>query len=118
MPRALDKRVLKELFVGNVAPRSRPFLVWDAIAPGLCLKVRPSGAKAYKFAYRHNRRLRWFNIGLIPLAEARKVAIRLRSEVLVERRDPQAEKLARRGSGTFGELCERYLEHAKRQNRS
>jgi len=94
MPRALDKRVLNELFVRKVSPGPKPFLVWDALAPGLCLRIRPSGQRTFKFAYRYNRRLRWFNIGLVPLAEARKVAVRLRSEVLVGRRDPQAEKQA------------------------
>jgi integrase len=74
---------------------------------------------AYKFAYRHGGRLRWFTIGLVSLADARKKAIQLRAEVRAEGRDPQAEKVAARSADSFAALHARYLrEKAQKKNKS
>jgi len=66
-------------------------------------------------------RVRWYTIGpadVISLAEARKRAAKIRVAV-ADGKDPQAEKRAERGVGTFGELARRYVEeYAKGKNKS
>jgi integrase len=57
-------------------------------------------------------------VGEVPLGDARRIAAKVRLAV-AEGRDPVAERKAERGSGTFAELADRYLEqHAKRNNKS
>jgi Phage integrase central domain len=55
---------------------------------------------------------------LVGLADARRIAARHRLAI-AEGCDPVAERAAQRGSGTFTELADRYLnEHAKKRNKS
>jgi integrase len=51
------------------------------------------------------------------LADARKLAAEVMLRV-IRGEDPAAERKAQRGAGTFAELAARYLEHAKRKNKS
>src|SRR5215831_7548653 len=91
----------------------------DKRQPGLVLRTRPSGHKSYYFVYNFRGRTRWYRIGQVGLTDARRLAAELHAQVLVERRDPQAEKLADRTAGTFAELHARYVEEwAKRRNKS
>src|SRR5262249_61767931 len=61
---------------------------------------------------------RWFHIGAIGLADARKVAQQVRHDAAYGK-DPAAERRAERSAGTFAELAARYVnEHAKRKNKS
>ena len=64
-------------------------------------------------------RPRWYHIGDVPLAEARKtIATTLKPEV-ARGNDPAAERRAARGAGTFAELHARYVEqHAKRKHKA
>src|SRR5262245_26349706 len=90
----------------------------DAKQVGLLLRTRPSGHKCWYFRYSLHNRVRWYRIGQVTRTEARKIAAKLRFEVAQDR-DPQAERLAQRNAGTFGELYERYLEEwAKKRNKS
>jgi hypothetical protein len=92
-------------------------LLWDTYQRGLALLVQPSGYRSFKLIYRHHNRPRWLTIGAadaIGLAEARRLAAELMLEV-IRGRDPQAERRAERGAGTFAELARRYVEeHAKK----
>src|SRR5262249_9215340 len=93
---------------------------YDERHPGLMLRTRASGRQSYYFVYNHRGRTRWYRIGpsQIGLTKARKIAAELRHAV-VDGKDPQAEKLAQRTVGTFGELYERYLEEwAKRERKA
>jgi integrase len=90
----------------------------DKRQPGLTLRRRPSGHESYYFVYNHRGRTRWYSIGAVGLTDARRIAAKLRLAV-VEGKDPQAEKLAQRDAGTFGELARRYIaEWSTRRNKS
>ena len=116
--RAPNKRSLTELYVRKVRPEVSAFNVWDAKERGLVLRVQPSGARAFKAVYSVGGRARWFHIGNVGLADARKMAAQVRLDV-AHGKDPAAERRAERNSGTFAELAERYVsEHAKRKNKS
>jgi integrase len=107
-----------ELFIRKVKPESDPFNAWDVKSPGLVLRVQPSGTKSFKIVYSFRGRPRWYHIGSVPLGDARRIAAKIRLDV-AEGRDPVALRKAERGSGTFAELAERYLnEHSKRKNKS
>ena len=61
---------------------TRPDLVWDNEAPGLCLRVHANGEKSFIFVYRRDSRQRFIRIGTTPrwsLEEARSWAKQLRS---------------------------------------
>jgi len=120
-PRAHRKRKLSDVFVAGVKPAARKFLVWDAKQPLLALSVQPSGAKAWKFIYRSGGRPRWLTIGnaaAIGLADARRIAARLALKV-ADGGDPQAERMAQRGAGTFQELALRFrTEFSSKHNKS
>jgi integrase len=79
---------------------------------------RDSGHETWVYLYSFRGRDRCYTIGDVTLTQARKIAAGLQHEVALGK-DPQAEKLAQRQAGTFGELADRYLEeHAKRKNKS
>jgi len=116
-----NKQKLTSLTATKLRPTAKPYLVWDSYQRGLALQIQPSGYRAYKLIYRFHNRPRWYHIGAadaIALADARKLAAELMLRVL-KGEDPQTEKRAKRGAGTFAELAERYLEqHAKKRNKS
>jgi integrase len=117
--RARHKRKLTPMDLVRLKPGAKTVCVWDALAPGLALRLRPSGRRSFYFVYNRSSATRWYRIGLVPLAEARKEAMRLRVEVLVHGRDPAAERTALRRADTLAELHAGYLErHAKKENRS
>jgi integrase len=107
-----------ELFVKKIKPEADPYNVWDAKERGLVLRVQPTGHRAFKFVYSFDSRPRWYSIGSVGLSDARRIAARIRLAV-AEGKDPVAERAAERGSGTFAELAQRYVEeYAKKKNRS
>jgi integrase len=109
------------LTVNKLRPKAHAYLVWDTYQRGLALQIQPTGYRAYKLIYRYHNRPRWFHIGAadaIALADARKLAAKLMLEV-IQGKDPAAEKRAARGTGTFAEIANRYVEeHAKKHNKS
>jgi integrase len=122
MPRAeVRKEKLTPLMVTKLRPAAKAFLVWDTYQRGLALLTQPSGFKSYKVIYKYNRRSRWFTLGAtdaIGLADARKLAAELMLRV-IKGEDPAAEKRAERGTGTFAEMANRYVEeYAKKRNKS
>jgi integrase len=126
MPRpnsqAPNKRKLIDLFVTSAKPAERAhYLVWDTYQRGLALSVQATGSKAYKTIYRHGGRPRWYHIGhavAISLANARQIAGEIMFRV-AKGEDPQANRRAERGAGTFEELATRYVnEYAQKENKS
>jgi integrase len=120
--RAPNKRQLTELYVRKLKPQAVPFNVWDEHERGLVLRMQPSGQWSFKFVYPYRGRPRWYHLGKIHLADARRLVQQLRVQV-TEGKDPQAvrlaDKRARRNAGSFAELAQNYLElHAKRHNKS
>jgi len=94
-PRAINRRPLTELYVKKVRPEASAFNVWDLKERGLVLRVQPSGRRAFKFVYSRGRRKRWYHLGPIGLADARKLAAEIRLDV-VRGRDPAQERKAQR----------------------
>jgi integrase len=107
-----------ELFIRKVKPEADPTNYWDNKERGLVLRVQPSGTKSFKIVYSFRGRPRWYHIGEVPLSDARRIAAKIRLDV-AEGRDSVALRKAERGSGTFSELAQRYVdEYAKRNNKS
>ena len=131
-PKAPSKLVLSDPFVRNVQPGPTRTLYWDAKCRGLALAVAPkrkdndnpqsvaAAPRSWRFTYRSGGRLRVFTIGRtdeVGLAEARRTADKLRGQV-AQGIDPQAEKQRGLKAETFEDVASRYLEHAKRVNKS
>jgi hypothetical protein len=95
--------------VRRIKPKEKVHCVWDAKAPGLVLRVHPSGRKTFAFVYNIRGRTRWYTIGDVPLFDARRMATKLKTEVLVENRDPATERKQDREAGTFAQLAQRYV---------
>jgi integrase len=105
--------------VRAIKPEAAAFAVWDTYQRGLALRVQPTGQRSWKFVYSRGKP-RWYHIGdaAIGVDEARRIAARVLLAV-AEGKDPVAERRAERGSSTFGELADRYLEEeAKKKNKS
>ena len=64
--RADNKRKLNKLYVRNAAPGT----TWDTLAPGLVLRVQPSGHRSFYYVYRCRGRVRWYRIDVAGLAAA------------------------------------------------
>jgi integrase len=115
---AARKRNFTELYVRRAGPEATAYNVWDEKAPGLVLRIQPTGQRAFKVVYSFRSRPRWYHVGNVGLSDARRIAAKVRLAV-AEGKDPVAERKAERGAGTFAELAARYLEqHAKRKNKS
>ena len=118
--KAADKRKLNDLLIKNLQKQAKPYLVWDLKMGGLAIRVEPTAYKSWKAIYSFHSRPRWFHLGSVEkigLADARKLAGRIMFQV-AEGKDPQAERRADRGKGTFAELADRYLEVSKKKNKS
>jgi Arm DNA-binding domain len=104
--RVPNKRRLNDLFVKKLKPRERPFLFWDTVQRGLAVQVQPTGQKSWKVIYSFHSRPRWYHIAdaaAVGLSDARKLAGQIMFKV-AEGKDPQAERRAARGAGTFEDL--------------
>jgi integrase len=118
--RSAKKRALTEHFVRKARAEGAAINVWDVHERGLVLKVQPlpSTRRSFYFVYSLRGRKRWYHIGLVPLSDARRIAIKLKLAV-AEGRDPVTERQTERGAGTFAELAQRYVEeYSRRKNKS
>lgn len=87
--------------------------LWDSELKGFCLRAYPTGRKVYAIKYRTaQQRQRWHSIGPhgSPWTpdDARAEAWRLLNAI-AHGKDPAADKAARRGHLTVGELIDAYL---------
>ena len=117
--RPANKRAFTELFVRKLKPKPTAFVTWDLKQRGLAIRVQPTGRKSWYVAYSRHGRPRWLRLGdadAIYLADARQLAAEAMLQV-ARGHDPAAERKAERGSGTFAELADRYLDHAKKVNK-
>ena len=83
---AKNKVVLTERIVRSAPTLSRAYNLWDAKKSGLVVRVQTSGFRSYKFVYSKLGRARWVHIGVVPLADARRIALKLRVRVRRGRR--------------------------------
>nr|MBA2724887.1 integrase arm-type DNA-binding domain-containing protein [Actinomycetota bacterium] len=99
----------------------RKIVLWDTQAAGFVLEVRESGGKTYYLRYFDaNGRQRQHKIGGhadISFDQARKMARRLRSEVVLGG-DPSADKTDKKAIPTYAELSAQHLAHAKTHMKS
>ncbi|MFW5734636.1 MAG: tyrosine-type recombinase/integrase, partial [Oceanidesulfovibrio sp.] len=99
----------------NAKPKNKVYRLTDA--HGLCLEVKPSGKKHWRFRYRFEGRPNMLAIGeypLVSLAEAREKRDAAR-KLLLDGSDPAKEKkaalIAREREGiTFKVVAEEWLE--------
>jgi integrase len=122
MPETKKPKVqLTELHRTRSKPEAKSYLLWDTKQRGLALQVRPTGHRAFKVVYSFHNRVRWLHLAdatAINLDQARERANEVMYAV-TKGKDPQAEKKAQRGTGTFAELADRYREeYAKENNKS
>jgi integrase len=117
----MPKRRLTELSVRKLPPAAATYLVWDTHQRGLAIRIHPTGRKAWYVVYSRRGRPRWLHLGdagVVGLADARQMAAEAMLAV-AKGKDPAAEKRAQRGSGSFEELAQRYVEtYAKKNNKS
>jgi integrase len=93
----MDIVFTEERLKALTAPATGETMYRDVKTPGLSVRVRPSGAKTYCLRYRVGgrgsveRRLTLGEVGALPLAEVRKLAINARAAV-AGGRDPAGER--------------------------
>ena len=81
--------MLTDTKVRTLKPRASAYRLADT--NGLCIEVRPSGAKAWRYRYRHGGKPSIITMAEYPamgLAEARAERDRLRALVKIRRRSP------------------------------
>jgi integrase len=119
-PRVSRKASLTDRFLRALKGADRRIEVGDAGCRGLSIRCTPAGVKTWTFAYKLNGRMRRITLGEYPalgLSEARTQADERRAQRQAGK-DPRAVQCAERAAQaqttlTFGELCERYIEHVK-----
>ena len=89
---------------------------WDLVTPGFVLECRATGGKSYTLRYfdAHGRQ-RQHKIGTygqITFDQARKAAIRLRSEVVLGG-DPAGAKDVKKSTCSYAELAAQHLDYAR-----
>ena len=95
-----EKRTITDDVVENA---TRPDLIWDDEARGLCVRVYPDGSNSFIFLYQINGRQRFIRIGCSPglsLKAARTRAGELR-RIVDEGRDPVGNERDRRWITSF-----------------
>ena len=115
------KRTVKltDAFVHSVKPEAERVTYYDTRVVGFALRVEPSGARAYKFTYRHRTRPRWFSLGKVSdypnkggAEQARKKCEVLKGQMAADENfDPQANRVAERSDGTFSQDLAEFLTH-------
>lgn len=89
---------------------------WDTVIPGLVLEVRPSKTATWALRFTDaSGRQRQYKIGRfgdITVEQARKMAAKLRAEVVLGG-NPRAEKERRRSIPLYAEVAKQHLEYAK-----
>ncbi|HFX6333887.1 tyrosine-type recombinase/integrase [Acinetobacter nosocomialis] len=108
--------MLNDLKIKRLKPTEKVFRVADH--SGLCLEVRPSGGKYWRFRYRYLTKANMLTIGQYPevsLAEARLKTLEFRKQLAngVDPSSYQQEELLKAiqaNSGTFSLVASEYLE--------
>jgi integrase len=115
--KAKNKCKLTQMLVKRLKTTAgRPVLVWDTLCYGLVFCVQPSGHRSFRFFYSIRGRPKWYHIGWVYLKDAREIGFGLRAAI-ARGRDPAVERQSA-SSITFADLAARYLEVAKKKNKS
>jgi len=92
---------------------TRPDLIWDDEARGLCVRVYPDGSSSFIFLYHITGRQRFIRLGCSPglsLKAARTIAGELR-RIVDEGRDPMGDERDRRWITSFEKFLRHTAEH-------
>jgi Arm DNA-binding domain len=90
--------------VDALAPRDKPFIIFDADVKGFCLRIMPTGNKTFS-----KRRLTLGRYGgAMTVDQARKAAQTASATVRLGS-DPQAEKNHQRGAVSVADLIDAFL---------
>lgn len=110
----IDK-LTKESLAKVLCDPARDVRVWDATLPGFGVKITPADARIAIYQYRTDGVSRLMTIGRIcdalTLDQAKRKAKECAADVL-NGKDPQGARVARRNASTVGDLLDLYLESA------
>ena len=99
--------------VAGLKPEAQPVDWFDALTPGLALRVAPGGAKSWYLFYTVGRTVRRVKLGSWPgveLAKARRLAHDTRGRIDTEGADPAHERAEARDVFTVGMLTKLFIE--------
>jgi integrase len=105
-------------YLDYLKPQAKRYEVFDALVPGLAMRVTPAGHKSFTLYYRHHGRMRRVGLGRYPdvlLADARTAATKHRGRIF-NGADPAEEKKAERAThgDTVGALFDLYKTHREK----
>ncbi|ROT94129.1 DUF4102 domain-containing protein [Altererythrobacter sp. FM1] len=110
-----------ECLVATCPEGKSKLVLWDTAIAGFTLEVRPGGGKTYYLRYwdktGRQRQIKIGGYADITFDQARKKALRLRSEVTLGG-DPAVNKAELKSIPTYAELAAQHLAHAKSYQRS
>ena len=101
---ARERRKLTDAAIARLRAREMEYTVWDDRAPGLGVRVRPTGGKSYVLLHRSGGRSRRVSLGPVSLrtvAEARRDCLARQAA-----HDPDRESAPRRAVPRFREFVE------------
>ena len=101
---ARERRKLTDAAIARLRAREMEYTVWDDRAPGLGVRVRPTGGKSYVLLLRSGGRSRRVSLGPVSLrtvAEARRDCLARQAA-----HDPDRESVPRRAVPRFREFVE------------
>jgi hypothetical protein len=87
-------------YLDYLKPQPKRYEVFDALVPGLAIRITPAGHKSFTLYYRHHGRMRRVGLGRYPdvlLADARTAATQQRGRIF-NGADPAEEKKAERAT--------------------
>jgi integrase len=108
---------LTKRFVDSIKPGSRDVVLWDSELQRFGLRVKPSGSMTYVVQYRNaggrTRKLAVGRVGELTPDEARGLARDALADVR-KGKDPSASRAAARDGMTVAQLCDDYLNAARK----
>jgi integrase len=109
-------------YLDSLHSHGKRFEVFDALVPGLAVRVSASGRKSFTLYYRHQGRMRRLGLGRYPdvlLEKARKIATQHRGRIF-DGADPASDKQAEQSHNeqTVQALYDLYRTHQEKTLRS
>src|SRR4029453_8282476 len=121
-PYAMATVTLTIRYLDQLQSHGKRFEVFDALVPGLAIRVSAAGRKTFTLYYRHHGRMRRLGLGRYPdvlLEKARKIATQHRGRIF-DGADPAGEKQTEHAQDehTVQALYDLYRTHQEKTLRS